>query len=107
MLNFIEVDGTKYPVIININVLAMFQYETGVDIDEFYKNVLKKLYLIEPLLYASIKEGQLILKEPVIITREQTHLLLSDDDVYSKFIEILGKNAIKSEDKLEDKKKLV
>ena len=88
---YLEIQGVKYPVIINWNVIAALQFETGLNFFDQLAELKHKLYLVQPLLYNAIKEGQLVNRVPVTITMEEAHLLLSDNEVYDSTLDLLPK----------------
>ena len=90
MTEIIEINGVQYPVIVNFFVIGEFQKETGLTFTSL-SDIENQLFLIEPLLYHAIRVGQIISKVPVTIVREDMPFLLSDNEIYSKFTNIISK----------------
>lgn len=89
-VEYIEINDVKYPIFVNLYVIGLFQKETGLsfaDLDDLENN----LYLVEPLLFHSIKVGQIVSKVPVTITREDIPILLSDNKTYEDFSKVIKK----------------
>jgi len=107
----IEIEGIKYPFIINWYVIGEFQKETGKKLDEFISNLKEfydHLYMIEPLLYHAIRVAQIVSKVDVTITRDDMPMLLIKNETYGKILELVN-NFYPKEDSEEitssDKKK--
>lgn len=90
MVEYIEINGKKYPVIVNFYVIGEFQKETGLSFASL-SDIDNKLYLIEPLLWHALRIGHIIIKQEMPITRDEMPILLSDNDLYAKFIEVVTK----------------
>lgn len=90
MVEYIEISGVKYPILINFYVIGLFQQETGLSFN-ILTDIQNNLYIIEPLLYHSIKVGQIVSKVPVTITREDMPILLSDNNLYIEFPKLISK----------------
>ena len=90
MVEYLTINDTSYPVIINFFVIGEFQKETGYSFDSL-KDLQNNLYLVEPLLYHSIRVGQIVSRVPVTITREDMPILLSDNKTYENFFTTITK----------------
>lgn len=90
MVEFLEIQDKKYPIIVNFYVIGLFEKETGAIYDDL-TDLLNKLYLVEPLLWYSLKYGALVAKEPFSLIREDIPLLLIENKIYSDFLGIIGK----------------
>jgi hypothetical protein len=90
MLDFIDINGEKHPIIVNFYVIGLFQQETGQDLSSL-ADIENKLYLVEPLMYYALKTGYLINKQEFPYTRADMPLLLMDNDIYKKFTAVITK----------------
>jgi hypothetical protein len=90
MVESIEINGVKYPVIVNFNVIGYFQKETGYSFD-IIGSLVHMLYLVEPLLWYSLEEGHLEAKKEMTIKREDMRMLLRDNKTYETFFQIIAK----------------
>lgn len=89
MFEYIEIDGKKYPFIINIYVLGEMQRETGIPWYEL--DVRKDIYLFEPLLWYALEVGHFVAKETFEIKRDDVKRMLMDDKVYVQAMDIMTK----------------
>jgi hypothetical protein len=90
MVEFIEINGVKHPVILNFYVIGLFQQETGETLNSL-RDIPDKLYLIEPLMWYALKAGYIISKQEMSFTRDDMPMMLSDNNTYSKFTDLLAK----------------
>lgn len=90
MVEYITINGVKYPVIINFYVIGEFQKETGYSFDAL-ATMQHSLFLVEPLLWHSLKLGHLVSKIPFELKREDMPILLSDNNVYEELFETITK----------------
>lgn len=115
MIETLEYNGKKYPILLNTFVFGIIQMETGYGFEIFseifgnndaslgpIKN--SKIYLYEPVIWHSLVEGHLVAREKLDLKREDMPLFLSDDKMYADFINLLPKflpkpGGIPSEDK--------
>lgn len=104
MVEFLEINGVKHPIIINFYVIGLFQAETGLELEEFGM-IEKKLQYYEPLIWYALKTGYAITKQPFTFTREDMPILLQDDAVYKEFGKIIIKYSVKSAEDQTIKKK--
>jgi hypothetical protein len=104
MVEYINIQDKKYPIIVNFYVLGDFQKETGYSFDSLV-NLQNNLYLVEPLFWHSLKVGHIIAKEPFTIKREDMPLLLSDNKVYEEFFKIIQRFFPEQKEVKSDKKK--
>lgn len=104
MVEYLDVNGVKYPIIINFFVIGEFQKETGYSFDSL-ANLQHNLYLVEPLLYHSIRVGQIVAKVPVTITREDMPIILSDNKTYENFFGAITKFFPEQTEKVKASKK--
>lgn len=104
MTEYIEILGIKYPVIINFYVIGEFQKETGQSFSDF-SMLQNKLYFVEPLLFHSIRVGQILTKSSDRIKREDMPILLSENKVYEDFLNLITKFFPTENTPDEDKKK--
>jgi len=88
MVQYIISNNVKYPILLNNFVIGKVQYETGYGF-EVISELDKKLWLYEPLIWHSLVQGHLVAKEPLKIERKDMPLILNDNDIYSKFIELI------------------
>jgi hypothetical protein len=104
MVDFLEINGQKHPVIVNFYVIGCFQQETGLSLSSLseFEN---KLYLIEPLLWHALRIGYIVNKEQIPFGREEMPILLSDNGIYAKFTEIITKSFPTAVDTTSTKKK--
>jgi len=104
MVENLEIAGIKYPVIVNFYVIGEFQRETGYSFDVLEK-LPHMLYLVEPLLWYSLKLGHLVAKQDFTLKREDMPLFLSDDKTYESFFEVITKFFPESKDNTKNAKK--
>ena len=90
MFELLEINGKKYPVLLNLFVIGCLQQETGHSFDAL-SELKDKLYLVEPLLWHSLRMGHLMDKKPMEFEREEMPILLSDNELYTRFIELIPK----------------
>jgi len=100
MVEYIEIDGVKYPFIYNLYVLGFVQQECDISYEELFNPqvFLKKIYLIEPTLYYGIKYGCLVTKTDFTIRREDMPLLMQDDKVFIQFMKVVPKFLVKEDE---------
>lgn len=90
MIEFIEINGQKHPIIVNFYVIGLFQKETGETLSSL-ANMENKLFLVEPLMWYALKVGYIVSKKEIPFTREDMPVILSDNDIYAKFTETMSK----------------
>jgi hypothetical protein len=90
MTENIEINGINYPIIINFYVIGEFQKETGLSFDVLV-DLENKLYLVEPLLWHALRIGHIVEKKEFKLTRDDMAIVMSDNDVYTKFIAVITK----------------
>jgi hypothetical protein len=90
MIESIESNGKKYPILTNTYVFGKLQFETGFGVDAIAL-LEEKLWLFEPLIWYSLVQGHLVAKEPLELTREDMPVFLSDDNVYLDYVKLLPK----------------
>jgi len=90
MVEFIDINGIKYPIVINFYVIGLFQQETGKSFDSL-SDIGNNLYLVEPLMYYALKMGSQVNKQEFPFTRDDMPILLSDDNIYRNFSETISK----------------
>jgi hypothetical protein len=104
MVEFIEINGQKHPIIVNFYVVGLFQQETGKSFDSL-TDIKDNLFLVEPLMWYALKTGYTLNKQEIPFTREEMPILLSDNDVYKNFTETLLKFFPTSDETQSSKKK--
>lgn len=89
-MEYIEINGANHPIIVNFFVIGEFQRETGETLSSL-TDVENKLYLIEPLLWHSLRYGYIISKQQIPFERTEMPSLLLDNNIYIKFMEVITK----------------
>jgi hypothetical protein len=104
MTEHIEINGQNHPIIVNFYVIGEFQKETGESLSSL-SDIDNKLFLVEPLLWHALRVGYIVNKQKIPFERDEMPILLSDNDIYNKFIITVSKFFPTSVDSDSDKKK--
>ena len=104
MIDFLEVQGEKYPVILNYFVIGCFQAETNIELEDFGIIDRRRNYY-EPLIWHALKAGASVARTEFKLTREDMPWILQDDKTYDDFDKLIVKYSVEKAEKQKEASK--